>query len=142
MARPETPLPPDAETIIATHARAGGTDKMIANVMGITKTTLQRRFGAILVKKRAERQLALATKQTELAESGNPTMLIWLGKQGTAAGGLDQREMLEYKQKPNFKDMPDDELDRFRQRKIKPTVTGGMRVVPGTGAGARGASGA
>ncbi len=141
MARPPFVFESNAEQVVGQHARGGGSDKAIAALLGCGENTLKRHFGPLLAKKRAERVLAIAAKQTSLAEEGNPTMLIWLGKQATVKGGLDQRELLEYKAKPNFKDMPDDELDRFRQRKVKPTVTGGMRIVPGTGAGARGASG-
>ena len=52
----------------------------IAILTDIPETTLKRRFGPIIAKKRAERRDELRKAQNRLASDGNPTMLIFLGK--------------------------------------------------------------
>lgn len=57
----------------------GCQNNTIANITGIALTTLKRRFGKILTKKRCERKNNLRTNQTNLAKT-NPAMAIFLGK--------------------------------------------------------------
>ena len=51
----------------------------ISHVLDISNTTLVRRFGKLLTKKRCERKELLRTNQTQLAKT-NPAMAIFLGK--------------------------------------------------------------
>lgn len=72
--------------------------------------TLYRNFGEAIKKGRFELNKSLRRKQVELAKAGNPTMLIWLGKQL-----LDQRDKSEVDAtvKHEFIDLsaiPDDKL--------------------------------
>jgi hypothetical protein len=62
----------------------------IASVMKCSTKVLQRRYGALIEEGRQEGRASLRRKQFEVASSGNPTMLIWLGKQW-----LGQRDSLE-----------------------------------------------
>jgi hypothetical protein len=49
--------------------------------VGISRQTVCARFGRALEKGRTLRKLLLRQRQTEVALAGNPSMLIWLGKQ-------------------------------------------------------------
>ncbi len=67
-------------------ARAGATYPEIAQRLGISHATLEKRllrpdFKKAYDEARAEMIISLRSKQVQLAMAGNPTMLIWLGKQ-------------------------------------------------------------
>jgi hypothetical protein len=62
----------------------------IAAVVGCDPSTLTRRFAQVIEKGREDGCASLKRKQFEVAQSGNPTMLIWLGKQ--RLGQKDQQE--------------------------------------------------
>ena len=68
-------------------AQIGCTDEEIGSVLGCSTDTIGRRkkadptFADAIEKGRAIRRSSLRRKQTEVAEAGNVTMLIWLGKQ-------------------------------------------------------------
>jgi len=53
----------------------------IASVVGCSVDTLERRFAEVIKKGREQGKASLRRRQFELAMAGNPTMLIWLGKQ-------------------------------------------------------------
>jgi len=61
----------------------------IAGVMGVSEDTVERRckseyeatFAEVLKQKGADGRVSIRRAQMRLAESGNPVMLIWLGKQ-------------------------------------------------------------
>lgn len=53
----------------------------IASVLKCSVDTLDRRFAEVIKKGREEGCASLKRRQFEVAQSGNPTMLIWLGKQ-------------------------------------------------------------
>jgi AraC-like DNA-binding protein len=55
-------------------------DEMAA-IVGCNPSTLTRRFAQAIEKGRQEGCASLKRKQFETAMAGNPTMLIWLGKQ-------------------------------------------------------------
>jgi AraC-like DNA-binding protein len=65
------------EKLAAIHC----TNKEIAEVLGISIDTLQRNFPDFLQKGRATGKAKLRRLQWQKAEEGNPTMLIFLGKQ-------------------------------------------------------------
>jgi SLT domain-containing protein len=67
--------------IIENMAAIHCTNKEIAEVVGISVDTLQRNFPDLLQKGRANGKAKLRRLQWQKAEEGNPTMLIWLGKQ-------------------------------------------------------------
>ena len=73
------------------------TDKEIAHCLGVHETTLVRRkqddpeFAEILERARSTGRMSLRRKQWEAAQAGNPTMLIWMGKQ--ILGQRDRHEV-------------------------------------------------
>jgi hypothetical protein len=62
-------------------AGAGLTVAEIAAFLDCSKDTLERRFAASLKEGRERLNASLKRKQFIVAMGGNPTMLIWLGKQ-------------------------------------------------------------
>jgi len=50
-------------------------------VLGCSPDTLERRFAGVIKNGRANGRSSLKRRQFKLAMDGNPTMLIWLGKQ-------------------------------------------------------------
>ena len=73
------------------------TDVEIAHCLGVSEATLIRRkhddaeFAETLDRARSNGRMSLRRKQWEAASAGNPTMLIWLGKQI-----LGQRDRFEH----------------------------------------------
>lgn len=55
--------------------------KDISNFFGVPRDTIQYNFGDLIIKGYETTKQSLRMKQIEVAMSGNPTMLIWLGKQ-------------------------------------------------------------
>ena len=78
MARPKLDIDPEQ---VMKMAAIGCTNKEIAQVLNISIETLQRNFPDLLQKGRANGKAKLRRLQWQKAEEGNPTMLIWLGKQ-------------------------------------------------------------
>lgn len=75
--RHNIPVPPDEVELMA---RIGCTDREIAEHFGIKDETLRRNFVDYLVKGRSELKQRLRQAQLKVAFEGNPTMLIWLGR--------------------------------------------------------------
>ena len=69
-------------------ARSGANTVEIADILGVSDTTIVRRCGDILKVARANLRISIRRKQVTMALGGHPTMLIWLGKVM-----LDQREV-------------------------------------------------
>jgi len=61
-------------------ASVGCTDDEIANVAGMSASTLRRRFDAQIKRGRAGLRQNLRAAQVRRALEGSDTMLIWLGK--------------------------------------------------------------
>ena len=72
-------------------ARIHCTTAEIAAVLGCSPDTLERRFAALLKKGREEGRASLRRSQWKLANEGNATMCIWLGKQ--LLGQKDRHEI-------------------------------------------------
>jgi hypothetical protein len=58
----------------------------MANWFGVSLSTIEKRlrrklYRGVVEKGKARLAISLRRKQVQLAEEGNPTMLIWLGKQ-------------------------------------------------------------
>jgi hypothetical protein len=70
-------VPPDEVELMA---QIGSTDKEIAEHFGIGHDTLRRNFADELAKGRSNLKQRLRQKQLQVAFEGNPTMLIFLGK--------------------------------------------------------------
>lgn len=75
--RNNIPVPPDE---VETMAKIGCTDREIAEHFGINDQTLRRVFVDFLIKGRSELKQRLRQAQLKVAFDGNPTMLIFLGK--------------------------------------------------------------
>lgn len=73
---------------LETLASIGLSTQEMAAVLDCSKDTLERRFMKAIEKGRQKYKASLKRKQYELAMKGNPTMLIWLGKQ--ALGQTDK----------------------------------------------------
>lgn len=99
------PIEINAE-VVAAMAFAGANDTDIAWYVGVSPRTLVRRCAAILEKERAGRRYKLRQMQWKAAESGNITMLIFLGKQD-----LGQADRVEFGLTPaDLEKMSDDQL--------------------------------
>jgi len=61
-------------------ASLGCTDRDIAQYFAISESTLRYNFSSELVKGRHQLKTSLRQKQIQVALEGNPTMLIWLGR--------------------------------------------------------------
>jgi len=72
-------------------ASKGLTREQIAAMCEISPATLKRRFDELIKTGHEWRNGSLMQKQFEVAQSGNPTMLIWLGKQ--YLGQSDKQEL-------------------------------------------------
>lgn len=64
----------------------------IASVCGCSVDTLERRFADVIKRAKNKGKSSLRRHQWELAQKGNATMLIWLGKQL-----LDQSDKVQQK---------------------------------------------
>jgi len=73
-------LPIDAK-VVEGMAFVGATNEEIADFFETTPETIERRFLPLLRKSRADLRVRLRRLQLRIAGEGNPTMLIWLGKQ-------------------------------------------------------------
>ena len=82
------------ESRIVELASKGLTQKEIAAIMGVSSRTIERNYGESCEKGRELCNGMLRAKQVEVALAGNPTMLIWLGKQN-----LGQRDRAEVEHK-------------------------------------------
>lgn len=75
--RNNIPVPPDEVELMA---KIGSTDREIAEHFGINDQTLRYNFMDFLIKGRSELKQRLRKAQLKVAFEGNPTMLIWLGR--------------------------------------------------------------
>lgn len=64
--------------------------KRIAQYFNVTSETLYNRYGDLIIESNVEYEAQLRKAQLRTALDGNPTMLIWLGKQY-----LGQRDLQE-----------------------------------------------
>lgn len=78
MARTPKPIDPDQ---VKKLASIGLSNAEIGAVLDCSPDTIERRFKGIMKAGREHRNASLRRKQFEVAIAGNPTMLIWLGKQ-------------------------------------------------------------
>ncbi len=78
MARPKKQVD---EKVVVEAAGLMCTDEEIATLVGMCVDTLVNRFSELLEKGRAKAKESLRRTQWKLANEGNPTMCIWLGKQ-------------------------------------------------------------
>lgn len=78
MGRPRKKIDADQ---VGTLARIGCTYSEIGAVVGCSTDTLKRRFADHIEKAREHGKSSLRHAQWQKALEGNPTMLIWLGKQ-------------------------------------------------------------
>jgi hypothetical protein len=99
-------VPPDEVELMA---QIGSTDREIAEHFGIKDDTLRRNFADYLAKGRSELKQRLRQKQLAVAFEGNPTMLIFLGK--NYLGQADTPQMSNDTQVLPF---TDDELDEIK----------------------------
>lgn len=77
MGRPKRDIDEDR---VAELAFQGASVNEIALAIGVDDQTLHNRYSKLIAKKKAERRIWLKEQQNRVAEEGNPTMLIWLGK--------------------------------------------------------------
>lgn len=62
-------------------AAVGASNVEIADFLNLDEGTIRRRCAQLLIKARASLKTRLRQAQLKAALSGNPAMLIWLGKQ-------------------------------------------------------------
>jgi hypothetical protein len=75
--RDKIAVPPDDVEMMAS---LGCNDREIASYFGVKEDTLRRHFAGYLAKGRYNLKTSLRQAQLRVALDGNPTMLIWLGK--------------------------------------------------------------
>jgi len=75
----ETQQVVDPEEVVKLAA-IGCTDREIAEWVGITESTLRYNFNSELIKGKGQLIQSLRKAQIRTALEGNPTMLVWLGK--------------------------------------------------------------
>lgn len=90
MARPKGSFKKVDAQMLEKLASFGLSSAEMASILECSKDTLERRFMHVMEAGRQKRNASLKRKQFEVAMKGNPTMLIWLGKQH-----LDQRDKHE-----------------------------------------------
>ena len=90
------------------YALEGCQNNTIATILDIPMTTLKRRFGKLLTKKRCERKQVLRAIQLNLALA-NPAMAIFLGK-----NELNQTDKQVIETKSTIKEYSEAELEAFR----------------------------
>ncbi|WP_395652615.1 hypothetical protein [Brevundimonas sp.] len=103
-------VPPDE---VEHQASLGCTDREIANYFGVKEDTLRRHFADFLAKGRYNLKTSLRQAQLRVALDGNPTMLIWLGKnilqQNDAGSASDEVRALPWTDEMD--DVVEDEED-------------------------------
>ncbi len=67
-------------TVVEGMASVGATNCEIADFLGVSEALIRKKCNATLKKARANIRIRLRQAQVKAALSGNPTMLIWLGK--------------------------------------------------------------
>lgn len=107
MARPRKAIDPEQ---VKQLAMIGCSVEEMASVLGVHERTIQRRFATPIKEGRLNAKASLRRKQFEMAMKGNPTMLVWLGKQW-----LDQKDKQEHTGAAGgpiqFEDVNDGDLD-------------------------------
>ena len=95
--RNATVVPPDEVSHLAS---LGCTDADIARYFGVKEDTLRRHFEDYLAQGRHQLKTTLRQAQLRVALEGNPTMLIWLGKnylnQNEMGQGSDEKRALPW----------------------------------------------
>jgi hypothetical protein len=105
--RNNIPVPMDE---VETMAQIGCTDREIAEHFGIKEDTLRRNFADYLIKGRSMLKQRLRQAQLRVAFEGNPTMLIWLGR-----NILGQNENIFANDDNKILPFTDDELDEIKE---------------------------
>ena len=98
--------------LVEKMASWGAKTQEIADHFGVSDDTISRRFAAELIKGRSDVRMSLRQWQLSVAKKGNPTMLIWLGKQ--MLGQQDKTEIQLTK-------IPDEVFLEEAQRRLKIT---------------------
>jgi len=109
-----------SEQTVAGMAYVGASNVDIAEFLGCSEATIRGRFCEITTKQRAARRIKLRQLQWRLAEKGNATMLIFLGKQE-----LGQKDAFELGAKPDFTKWSTEDLLALKAGKLKLTSPGG-----------------
>ena len=94
MARPRKEIDEDKLEQLASLGLSNGE---IAAVLDCCPDTIERNYRKTLDWGREKRNASLRRKQYEIAIAGNPTMLIWLGKQFLGQSDKIQQEQDVYK---------------------------------------------
>lgn len=111
MARPKRVFNDEIVQQMQQYALEGCQNNTIATILDIPMTTLKRRFGKLLTKKRCERKQKLREYQLDLAKT-NPAMAIFLGK-----NELGQTDKQTISNEPTEKpiDLSTEELKELKQ---------------------------
>ncbi len=113
MARPLIEIDPKE---VERLAAIGCKNEEIADWFSCSTDTIENRFSGELTKGRAHIRMSLRRWQLDAAKAGNPTMLIWLGKQMLKQS--DQIDLQVSQKERPLKDVPNEELDTLRLKLI------------------------
>jgi hypothetical protein len=89
--RPRNEYPADMERRVEGMAMIQCTVPEMAQVLGFSEASIRRDFDAAIKRGKDSGRMSLRRAQYKAAEAGNPTMLIWLGKQWL--GQVDKQEI-------------------------------------------------
>ena len=109
------------ERIVFAMAKVGGTLSEIAAHFGCSETVIGKRFGELIRQAKASRRIRLRQKQYQVALEGNPTMLIWLGKQ--ELGQVDESRI----RLGDLSRFSDEELVQIAAGKVPGQLTAGKK---------------
>lgn len=90
MSRPKGSVIPLDEKKIEQYAKAGASNREIADSLGVDESVIRRRMVKLLRKARADRKIMVRTWQTQQAQK-NPALAIWIGK--NELGQCDKQEI-------------------------------------------------
>ncbi len=74
------PLKPIDMELVKKLSAIHCTLREIADIIGVDKETIRNRCQDVMIQGKSEGKASLRRRQFEVADTGNPTMLIWLGK--------------------------------------------------------------
>lgn len=95
--------------LVEALASVGCPNTEIADILGVSVSTLSKRNNDDLVKGRSDLRMKLRRKQVDMALQGDRTMLIWLGKQY-----LGQTEKQEVTQAMTLRTFGPEAIERAR----------------------------
>lgn len=119
--KPEKPVD---ENLLKKLASIMCTYKEMSDILGVSVDTLERRFADLIKEAQSTGKMSLRRWQFQAAEKGNPSMLIWLGKQI-----LNQHEKIQHSTVNPMENKSDEELEKIILEASE-KIRNGTRLIP------------